>query len=386
MRLAPREAPPALLPAALRPVAEALRPLRGAERQAAGELLLWAAVSAPQLVTGRTLRGALYGEALCALAAQRSQFLRPVAGLQARGRSRHQLFASVAEQLLARWPVPEVGLSVFVAPEAHPNLGAFYGRLGQGENIRRLVPMVSLTRRAAHLFGEAPSELGSVFAALRWAQVRALGGGERIAREMAGTLLGRRTFPEATERFALQLMRWRVQHPELDRRRWPEVVLWALARAEERPSFAMGGRSMSKVVAAAQRWQMMMSEAGGAELRRYERSGVETRRYPREVRGGGEESWRFVEVTDSLELYREGDVMRHCVFTYADEVEEKRSAIFSLVREQAGWMKRALTVEVDLEKQAVIEARGRHNRDPTAEELCVLEAWTRDTGLRLELE
>src|SRR5690349_20726603 len=47
-----------------------------------------------------------------------------------------------------------------------------------------------LTKPAAHLFTQAPHHYAAV-AALRWAQVRGLGGGEALARAVVGTRLGK---------------------------------------------------------------------------------------------------------------------------------------------------------------------------------------------------
>lgn len=77
--------------------------------------------------------------------------------------------------------------------------------------------------------------------------------------------------------------------------------------------------------------------------------------------------WRWVEVKSKASLEREGAVMRHCVGSYAPQVEQGKCRIFSL---RDANNKPKLTVEVARQEslQELLQIRGSSNRPPEPEE------------------
>src|SRR6266545_761977 len=101
-------------------------------------------------------------------------------------------FTSLAHHLFTRYPVPPFMTSVwFDLPpgEILPQHG-WYKHLGLGHSIRTAGLPLRFTKAMAHLFTHAPHHYTAV-AALRWAQVRGLGGDEALARAVLGTRLGK---------------------------------------------------------------------------------------------------------------------------------------------------------------------------------------------------
>src|SRR3954469_12909919 len=146
--------------------------------------LLWQVQSRTGLLhsTGRAgdLRTPL-NAGLLALALHHADWVRPVETWSPEAENIWPLFTSLAHHLLARYPVPPFMTSVwFELPpgEVLPQHG-WYKHLGLGRNIRTARVPIRLTRAMAHLFTQAPHHYGAV-AALRWAQVRGLGGGEAL--------------------------------------------------------------------------------------------------------------------------------------------------------------------------------------------------------------
>jgi hypothetical protein len=101
-------------------------------------------------------------------------------------------FSSLAQHLLARSPVPPFMASAWfdLPPGEQLPQHDWYRHLGRGENIRTAKLPLRLTRAMAHLFTQAPHYFSAV-AALRWAQVRGLGGSPALARAVVGTRLGK---------------------------------------------------------------------------------------------------------------------------------------------------------------------------------------------------
>lgn len=130
--------------------------------------------------------------ALAAMALYRADWLRPVDAWSPPAGSMYPVLASLAEHLFARYPTPRFLASVWRAGTGLVRLKqhTWYVRLGRGESVRRLDLPIALTRAMAHRLTAAPDHL-TMTAALRWAQVTALGGSEDLARAVLATRLGR---------------------------------------------------------------------------------------------------------------------------------------------------------------------------------------------------
>lgn len=131
-------------------------------------------------------------DGLLALFEHRKEWLRPVESWEPRGSGTLPLFSSLAHHLLSEYPVPPVLLSAWFQGREWParQQQNWFKRAGQGQSLREVGFPIRLTRRMAHEFANAPAHFSIEFA-LRWAQVRGLGGSEDLARSLAATRLGR---------------------------------------------------------------------------------------------------------------------------------------------------------------------------------------------------
>ena len=83
----------------------------------------------------------------------------------------------------------------------------------------------------------------------------------------------------------------------------------------------------------------------------------------------------IVELLTSAELRAEGLAMRHCVGTYAWSCQSGRTAIYSLRADEGAGPCRRLTVEVDVRRREMTQARGKYNEQPTELDKRILKAW-----------
>lgn len=81
--------------------------------------------------------------------------------------------------------------------------------------------------------------------------------------------------------------------------------------------------------------------------------------------------WSFVELTSGDALNSEGQVMRHCVGSYAGRCATGYSAIVSL-RHNSG---RRISIEITPRTRQIVQARGPHNREANVEEQRVISQW-----------
>jgi hypothetical protein len=81
--------------------------------------------------------------------------------------------------------------------------------------------------------------------------------------------------------------------------------------------------------------------------------------------------WSFQELTSAYELFQEGAALGHCVGSYAGRCHIGSCAIVSLRKNGIP----TITIEFDLRRLAVVQARGFKNREATPEERLVIDRW-----------
>jgi hypothetical protein len=68
--------------------------------------------------------------------------------------------------------------------------------------------------------------------------------------------------------------------------------------------------------------------------------------------------WQLMELTNGAQLRTEGMALHHCVASYADQCWRGASRIWSLRVRRGEKVRHVLTVEVDMKRRAVVQARG----------------------------
>lgn len=179
------------------------------------------------------------------------------------------LFSSLAQHLLARYPVPAFMTSVWFdgshgkqSPQQE-----WYKHLGRGENIRTAKLPLRLTKAMAHWFTQAPHHLTAI-QAVRWAQVRGLGGSKQLARSVVGTRLGKAL---ENENFWEGVLHFFINQPSLDfakigpvvdflqhqRFEWREGVTLAGVFGKippPHPQYTMKGRTVASILRQVEEW------------------------------------------------------------------------------------------------------------------------------------
>jgi hypothetical protein len=88
-------------------------------------------------------------------------------------------------------------------------------------------------------------------------------------------------------------------------------------------------------------------------------------------------TWNFNQILDAQSLAKEGNQMRHCVYSYKDRCIRGDCSIWSLTSTDSyGHSKRRLTIELNREGR-IVQVRGLANRSPHAEEYKMIETWSK---------
>jgi hypothetical protein len=339
----------------------------------------------------------LLNGALLALALHHNDWLRPVETWLPTTHKPWPQFADLANHLLARYPIPAFMTSVWFDLPLSETLPqhTWYKHLGFGHNIRTAGLPLRLTRAMAHLFAQAPHHYTAV-SALRWAQVRGLGGREELARAVIATRLGKilenEEFWECAMHFfinqrSLDLAQVGpivdfLQHQKFERREGvlPDGVVGTIP--PPRPDFSMKGRTIASICRLVEEWHKQLG------LDAHQRS-LSWRHSPfrdfRLVEGnedkGNMRVWTITEILSARDLFLEGKAMRNCVATYTKSCARQQTSIWSMQVENRQGKHRVLTIEVDLLKRKVCQVRRKCNRLPLANEQEAMKQWTAQEGL-----
>lgn len=343
-----------------------LRPRTHARRVRA---LLWAL----DLFAPQTLSEQVAG-AVCQLAALRWR--------QSLDRWRGPDLPSLAAHLLVgvRYPLPGFLLPDVLRPSpawtARAGPGArLLALLGRGGDVRQaqrqgLVPH-TLTRRARHELWlvERAMPLG---AAVRVAQVAALGGPAWLGDVLGGS--GMRTVQPAAEPVRERLVAWLVDAAGALGPDDVGGIVDYLSAVPVEEQLSACRAAPATVLRRVRRWHAAGTPAHARSAARLPTSGLEPLRLERD---GG--VWTVRELRTSFALFLEGRVLHHCVATYTSKVASGRSWIFGLRCDG----QRRVTVEVSPTDRLVVQAKGRCNRRPTAEEGAVVRRWAAANELQI---
>lgn len=334
-------------------------------------------------------------DALRNLAREHGAFVRSIEAWSPEAREPLPWVHSLAQHLLARYPVPR-GLSrVWFGPNEGP-LSRWRKALiqhGMGVPLRRALPELEITRRVEHHMLSSPDHL-MPDATLRWAEVLALGGSKKLASSVAGIRMGR---AGEHARFWRRVVQFFVDNEGLltvnqmgqvvgfidELRHRPRVVEGPLGRRIEpplQPDFEIQGRTVRSMERLMADWGQTLAERRGA-TRSWSASGLEA--YVYQASDSGPE-WVWVELLDSASLVDEGRRMRHCIGSYSQLCRSGVCSIWSLRRNLPdGTQRSAITVEVDLEDARIRDVRSACNRDPSGLPKHLLIQWAKHNSLTL---
>jgi PcfJ-like protein len=342
--------------------------------------------------------GNTFIDGLMALARHSQNWIRPVADWKPQTHNNHRQFASLARHLLAEWPIPSFMNSVWFFGDGQEAERRQYWflHLGRGQNIRTADLPLPYTKRMAHHFMSAPGDF-TVEAALRWGQIRGLGGTERLVRVVIGTRLGN---DFQNNEFWTTVLQCFIANPMLDpakigpiidfihqQRFVSEDVFVAPGVVERKsppqPNFTMRGRSPASLLRQVDAWHRTLAKIDqpkadwpGSEIEPFQFvEGAE--------KGGNLKIWTITELLSTKALFAEGRKMKHCVASYASSCARGICSIWTLEVETFEGKSKILTVEVRNASRMIVQARGMRNVLPGEKHLGILRRWGETTRLSL---
>lgn len=311
-------------------------------------------------------------------------------------------FSSLVHHRFTKFRVPPVFLSVWFLgtdwpAELHQN---WFLRLGKGASIRELGLPLSLTRKMAHELTHAPADL-EVEPALRWAQVRGLGGSNALAYALAHSRIGHAFDDEPFWVSVIHLLR---NEPSLDLARVPAIVDYLFSQKCEQvpviigedteiyldppqPDLCLKGWTLSSLLRRVEAWEAERRDsAGEAERLRLAWNPTTIGGFEVEVDAGVR--WTIRELLDSDAMAAEGKAMEHCVASYTKNCAQRATSIWSLGLEVDGaaCRERAVTIEVDPSDRVIRQARMHGNDEPNDLCMALIRRWAQGQSLTVGLD
>lgn len=299
-------------------------------------------------------------------------------------------FRSLVSHLLDEYPVPPFMPLVWLQPDARWEID-LYLHLASGRSVRQFESQhprfghLCVTKRMARLFMTAPDDF-SPAAALRWAQVCALGGDYRLARGLAGTvvlssLTNHEVFWEQVIRFLIREQPFCCEEAAqivdfVHRQRFqPAEKVWGEGAGDSplQPDLSLQGRSLMSLRRHMTNWRTelvsrrpnLISPACGWP-------GTDIRPLQLCL---GPQTWTIEELRSDQQLRAEGGIMGHCVALYISDCARGQTSIWSMrVRDEVR-VRRVMTIEVHPRHRRILEFRGKTNSMPDELPMKMLQRW-----------
>lgn len=321
--------------------------------------------------------------------------VRAVESWRPRTKNSARRIASLARHLFANWDVPRFLDTAWSDDGPNGDLYRnWFLHLGAGNNIRTGDLPLLYTKKMAHAFTLAPDDY-SVIEALRWGQVHGLGGDARIVEGLRGTLICQ-TFDD--DEFWVSVVRFFLRHPMLDTVHFGPIVDYLrnqrfvsdeVVDADGRvhvipppqPNLTMNGRTPDSLLAQVEAWHHRLG-LGGEGTSRVTWDGSGFRGFQSvEGSAGNRRTWLIRELCSKGQLIAEGSRMNHCVASYVSSCRAGRASIWAMEIEDKSELQKVLTIEVLNTPSRIVQAKGRSNRSPSAQERTVMRRWATAAGL-----
>lgn len=314
----------------------------------------------------------------------RNEPIRSLKSWKASGKSSKRRFMSLAKHLFVQYPVPPfVYDALLEASDSRREYGIQMLKvLGSGNSlyshVRERWP-IPLTRKMCHILATCSKQL-DLIQAIRRAQILGYGGSEILCRAIAA----RRPFTECLnsddEQFWDAVIHWMCRQDELEADSVGPILDWIAAQRGE-TGFNINGRTLQSTLRSVDAWHMQLAVRRGFVHMDFPASGFRawsSERMTKQSRHGFKEVRSIREILSAKALLEEGQAMRHCVYSYARNICQGSSSIWTYT-----WNgNRELTIQVLNASRRVVQIRGKANSLPSKSQLSFVKRWMVENGLQ----
>lgn len=364
------------------------------------ELLQCVRRRAPRVLASPVVSGQHLGiEALVNLSRFASAHIRTIADWPGSDASWQRAIALLAQHLVGKYAVPP-----FLAAAWYAIDGAYGERKREwfaahaaGASFKSLHLPMRMTKKMEHIFLESQLHLGIEYA-MRRAELLGLAAPDDLVQAVLATrlatdlrngdfwrtvwlfLIARAGAIDPAQVGPIIDFVQAVRHERLAVETTEGIVM----RDPPQPSFSMKGRTVQSMLRLMQEWHRGLGVANGGLTWAPSSLPMVIEELSQDP-SAPPVTWHLMELTNGAQLRTEGTALHHCVASYADRCWRGASRIWSLRLRRGEKVRHVLTIEVDMKKRAVVQARGWGNRSASGRSLRLLQAWTLRERLRLAI-
>lgn len=356
---------------------------------------------APRLLDAPVVNGHHPGvDALVNLSRFRSAHIRPLPDWPGTTASWRRAVSLLAQHLICKYAVPSFLAAAWYATDAAhaEKKREWFVAHARGASFRSLDVPIAMTRKMEHIFLTSCDHL-SIESAMRRAELIALGAPDEF---VEAVLLTRLAVDLRNAEFWRTVWAFLIANARaMDAAQIGPMIDFVQAIRHDRvaietrdgivmqdpphPSFSMKGRTVQSMLRLMQDWHRGLGTATGGLT--WEPSPLQPLliEEPRQDPSAAPIVWQLVELTNGAQLRAEGTALHHCVASYADRCWRGASRIWSLRVHRDAKVRHVLTIEVDMKRRAVVQARGWGNRPASGKSLRLLQDWSVRERLRLAI-
>jgi hypothetical protein len=320
-------------------------------------------------------------------------WIRPLEDWKPTSHNTYKQFSSLARHLFAKYPVPVFMDNAFYSGNSiHQD---WFIHVGTGNNIRTAPQIpIALTKKAAHHMMQSPSDF-DINAAIRWGQIHAMGGDERLVRAILRTRINN-VF--VNNDFWESVFRWFMENPMLDTAQYAPIIDYLYHQKfvpsipnenpigprllPAQPNLSMKKRSVEATLRNMEEWHKRAGRANRGGEKYWEGSGIPEISF--EEGEHNKKVYNISEILTAKDLREEGTAMCHCVGSYAQSCASGRTSVWSIKQiDSDGSTIRMLTVEVDNQSRSIRQARGKYNERPAGKAYDIMRRWSVAAGLSI---
>lgn len=342
------------------------------------ELLHYVRSRAPRLLEPHGLDGFHAGvEALVNLSRFHARNIRLAADWPGTTACWRVAVASLAHHLIGKYEIPFFLAAAWYSTneEDGDTMCHWFVSHASGASFRSLNLPIAMTRRMEDIFLASPDHL-AIAVAMRRAELLALGMPAEFVEAVLSTRLARDLSNGAFWRtFWIFLI---ANTSSIDPTKIGPMIDFIQAIRHERqtvetqngtvtldppqPTFSMKGRTPQSMLCLVEDWHKNLGLANASftwEPSPFKPMLIEEPSQDLFVPPG---VWQLIELTNSAQLRAEGLALRHCVVSYTGLCRHGTSRIWSLRLRRGEKIRHVMTIEVDIKRRAVVQARGWANR------------------------
>jgi hypothetical protein len=325
--------------------------------------------------------------------------VRPMAGWRGADASWQRGVHSLAQHLLGRYGIPAfLGAAWYAADDPYAEAKRrWFVAHGDGVRFRSLDLPMRMTRTMEHVFLKSDDHVG-IEQAMRRAELIALGAERPLVDAVLATRVGADLANSDFWRTAWIFLIANTQEiglaqvgpiiDFLDSLRHQRVALEDRVILDPpQPAFSLKGRTARSLLRLMEEWHRGLGFVTGGISWQRSRLRPLVLEVPRQDPEPDAPPlfWELTELTTSEQLRAEGAALKHCVASYSYKCQRGISRIWSLRSRRGPSVRPIVTIEVDLARRAIIQARGFRNNWPAGRALDVIQRWAAQEGLRLTM-